>query len=155
MGVGEQHWPREHPHGSSQCRCSQALSSPAKATTGLRERLKWRIRQIKPHKPQSTGRIVPLSASKGHYGWLSPFALALLGHEHPLSQGGMVSAHLASPSGSTCCCCLYQSHFLCSSYLHTTGLLGVHTYPCQQTENFLFLEVFVRRGNLFLMRLPG
>lgn len=31
----------------------------------------------------------------------------------------------------------------------------VHTSPCQQTENFLFLEAFVRRDNLFLMHLPG
>lgn len=93
VSAGKWHQPREHPRGSSHCRCTQALSSLAKATTGLRESLKWRIQQIKPHKPQISGRLWPLSASTGHFSWPSHFALALLKAEHPLSHGGLVSAH--------------------------------------------------------------
>lgn len=93
MSAGERHCPREHPCGSSRCRCTQDLSSPAKATTRLSERLKWRIWQIKPHKSQSSGRSVPLSTSTGHFSWPGPFALAPLKAEHPLSHGGLVSAH--------------------------------------------------------------
>lgn len=76
---------------------------------------------------------MPLLASTGRFIWQSPFALALLRAEHPLSHGGMVSSHQAS-TGSTCCCCIYRHLFLCSSHLHTAGLFRAHPYPRQQAE---------------------